>query len=289
MLDELATDKPEDYRAFWREFGVALKEGLHFETEHKDRIAKLVRWESTAGADLVSLDEYVDRMKVDQLAIYYATGTSRSVLSSSPHLEALKDRGFEVLLMTDAVDSFAVSALETYRDKDLVSAMTADLDLKGKSDAESGDEQKKDPEGTTSGALFTRFREVLGARVEGVRPSGRLRSSPACLVTPTGGLQPHLERLLRAQKLEVPISKRILEVNATHPVIAMIGALFERDPASPKVTEWMEIVYDQALISEGSPIEDPGAFAERLTALLQDAATAALGARSESPDAGSGP
>jgi molecular chaperone HtpG len=94
---------------------------------------------------------------------------------------------------------------------------------------------------------------------------------------------------LRAQKVDVPVSKRILEVNAAHPVITSLAALFERDPASPKVAEWMEIVHDQALISEGSPIEDPGAFAERLTGLLQDAATAALGARSESPDTGSHP
>lgn len=259
MLEELANERPKEYETFWKAFGATLKEGLHFDPEHKDRLAKLTRYESTAGADLTSLDEYIGRMKEDQKAIYYAAGPARTVLASSPHLEALKARGYEVLLMTDSVDPFAVSALGTYNDKPLVSASSEELSLDGKEKTEQPEPDDK---------VLLRFKEVLGDRVESVRASQRLTESPVCLVTAQGALQPHIERLLRAQRVEVPARKRILEVNLAHPVVEKLRALGTTETAGDQVRDWIEILYDQALLAEGSPIEDPTRFARRVTALL---------------------
>lgn len=261
MLEELAAERAGDYETFWKAFGAVLKEGLHFEPEHKDRIAKLLRYESTSGDSLVSLDDYVDRMPEGQSAIYYATGMSKSVLSASPHLESLRAHGYEVLLLTDPVDPFAVSALGTYREKPLVSATSAELKLEGP-------EKKDEKPEPTSDALLRRMREVLGERVDDVRVSDRLTESPVCLVTPERGLEPHIERMLRAQRVDVPKSKRIFEVNLKHAVIEKLQGLHQANPGSARVEDWVELLYDQALIAEGSPIEDPARFARRVTELL---------------------
>lgn len=275
LLDEIADKRPEDYLALWKNYGAVLKEGLHFDPEYKDRLGKLLRYESSKSERPTSLTEYVARMPEGQKAIYYLYGPSLRTVQSSPHIESLKARGYEVLYMVDTVDDWAVRALAEFDGKPLRSAMDEKLEL----DEPKTDEQKKDePKSPLSEALLTHFREVLKDQVSEVHTSDRLTDSPSCLVIPDGGLTPYIERLLRMQQGggDIPTTKRILEVNTKHPLIQTLAQLHERDASSDEVREAIELVYDQALLSEGSPIEDPARVAKRLIRLLQVNAQARL-------------
>ena len=268
MIEDLAGKDAQVFAKFWGDFGAVIKEGLHFESEHRDRIAKIVRYESSTQPGLVSLGEYLTRMKEGQKAIYYATGTSRALLDSSPHLEALKKRGYEVLFMTDGVDPFAVTSLEEFEGKPLVSAMDENLDL---ADEDLSDEQKaaEAEQKKQAEPLVERFKAVLASKVGEVRLSTRLTDSPVCLVIPDGGIAPHIERLMMARQMGMPAQKRILELNPGHPLIQNLERRDREDPSN--VSSWIELLYDQALIAEGSPLENPAAFAQRLTSLLTSA------------------
>ena len=272
MMEELAEKRAEDYATFWKNYGAVLKEGLHFDPEYKDRLAKLLRYESSRGEGMTSLSDYVKRMPEGQKAIYYLYGPSLRTVASSPHTEALKARGYEVLYMVDTVDDWAVRGLAEFEGKPLTSVMDEKLEL-DKQESEEKDGADKDQ----SDALLTRFRDVLKEHVSEVRTSDRLTDSPSCLVIPDGGLAPYLERLLRSQQgADVPVTKRILEVNTKHPLLRTLAQLHQREPESEAVSEAIELVYDQALLSEGSPIEDPARVAKRLTRLLQTSAEAKL-------------
>ena len=268
MIEELAGKDADVFAKFWADFGAVIKEGIHFESEHRDRIAKIVRYESSTQPGLTTLGDYVSRMKEGQKAIYYATGTSRTLLDASPHLETLKKRGYEVLFMTDGVDPFAVTSLSEFEGKPLVSAMDENLELGEEELTEEQKaaeaEQKKQAE-----PLVERFKAVLAAKVGEVRLSTRLTDSPVCLVIPEGGMAPHIERLMMARQMGIPAQKRILELNPGHPLIQNLERRDKIEPAS--VASWIELLYDQALIAEGSPLENPAAFAQRLTSLLTTA------------------
>ncbi len=279
LLDELAKDRPDDYRSFWQSYGRILKEGLvddyrsgrADDRSFKDHIAKLVRFESSKGEGLVSLADYVGRMPEGQEVIYYAVGENVRAVADSPHLEGVKKKGYEVLYMTDAVDTWAVEGLREFQGKKLVSVQDANLKV------EATDEEKKEREekSATLRSLFDRARAVLGGRVKEVRASERLTDSPACLVLAPGSITPAQERVMRALGREVPAAQRILEVNPTHPLVEGLRTVAERDPSSPQVAEWLEVLYDQALLTEGTPIDDPQRFARRLTTLLQQAVVTA--------------
>lgn len=281
MIEELESQRPEDFLKFWEGFGAILKEGLHFEPEHKERLSKIVRFRTTFEADeeeekknrgFTSLAAYVERMKAGQPGIYYLEGSSLDVLKKSPHLEQLRKKGFEVLLMTDGVDPFALEQLRDFDGHRLINAMKEELDL--------GDD-KKEEDLSQNEELTKRFKEVLSDKVGDVRPSRRLDESPACLVTPEGGLPPHMEAMFKAQNLSIPLTKRILEINPDHPIIENLRRLLLVKADSPKIAEWMELIYDQALIAEGSQVADPALLAKRLTTLLtaasKDAAEGATG------------
>ncbi len=263
MLEDLANEKKDDYLKTWKSFGAVLKEGFHFSPEHRDRLAKLARFESTKADGLTSLDEYVSRMKEGQKAIYYATGASRALLVGSPHLERLRKHDFEVLLLTDPVDPFAIAGLPKFGDFELQSAMDDKLELEDKTEDEK--KQFEDDKKRTE-PLMERFKQVLSEKVSEVRASERLFDSPVCLVVPDGGVAPHIEQLMRAQNPDMPATKRILEVNPTHPVIERLNNGLSGDNAW--VEDWMALLYDQALIAEGSPIDDPAAFSRRLSAVM---------------------
>ncbi|MFZ5892851.1 MAG: molecular chaperone HtpG [Myxococcota bacterium] len=275
LLNDLATNRPADYEKFWESFGVVLKEGLYFEPEQKERVQKLVRFESSVHGKLVSLDEYVAAMPAEQKAIYYVIGPSKKVAAASPHLERVRKAGYDVLLMTDAVDTFALSGLSEYQGKPLKDVASSDLKLEEKSEDNQANEAEQPKEAPK---LLERFRDILKDKVIDVRASSRLTDSPACLVQPEGALPPHIERLLRAQKKDVPSARRILELNLTHPLVKSVTSLEEREPNSDRVKEWLELLHDQALLAEGSPIEDPAGFAKKLTKLLTRAAESELSA-----------
>jgi len=267
MLEELAEEKPEAYAKFWKNFGVVLKEGLHFEPNQADRLGKLLRYESSTQTEPTSLDSYIERMPEGQESIYYAIGALRNLLAGSPHLEMLKKKGFEVLYMVDGIDQWAVDGLKEYGGKTLVDALQGELDLSDDDDAEDKTE--------ALAPLTVRFQDVLKDEVSEVRLSKRLDESPACLVQAEGGIATHIERMLREQNQDMPEQKRILELNANHPLITAINELSKGDK-SDKVNEWAELIYDQALLAEGSPIKEPAKFAQRLTGLMQEVATAQL-------------
>ncbi len=269
MLEQLRDDKPEDYAKFWSTFGPVLKEGLHFAENdaERERLAKLVRFQSTAGTEPTSLEDYVGRMKEGQKAIFYATGQTRALLESSPHLERLKKKEYEVLLLTDPVDPFAVEGLPEFDGKPLKSAMDASLEL---DDAEDETEkEKREEQNKAAQPLVERFKGVLGDRVGEVVVSTRLTDSPVCLVIPDGGVAPHIEEMLRAHNPNMPKTKRILELNPTHPVIERLQTAHSSNAESESVGDWIELLYDQALIAEGSPVENPAAFARRLGELMR--------------------
>jgi molecular chaperone HtpG len=265
LLDETARERPDDYAAFFAAHGPILKAGVHLERDQRERLAPLLRYASSTGSP-TSLAEYVARMQPGQESIYYAFGDSRKLLESGPHVEAVRRRGWEVLFMTDPVDEWVVAALEKFDGKALVSVMRADLSLGGTEE----EKQAQKEQAAAMKPLFERMRAVLQDRVEEVRASDRLTDSPACLVVPGGGHHAFVERLIRQTGGKIA-QKRILEVNAAHPVIASLRKLVDDEAARERLAGYVETLYDQALLTEGSPLGDPNAFARRLTALLEAA------------------
>jgi molecular chaperone HtpG len=207
-------------------------------------------------------------MPEGQEAIYYVLGESTKAIESSPHMEELRRRGYEVLFMTDAVDEWAAEGLREFSGKKLVSAMRADLKLN-----ETPDQKKeKEEKSVQLRPLLDKMKSVLSSSVEDVRVSDRLTDSPCCLVLSGGGPHAFVDRLLRERGKDVPRSRRVLEVNAAHPVILALASLVEKDPSAERIHDWIEVLHDQALLTEGSSLEDPNRFAKRVTALMTEAA-----------------
>jgi molecular chaperone HtpG len=256
-LEQMASETPADYATFWSAFGAVLKEGVAIDAEHRERIAALCRFRSTAE-ESTSLDAYVSRMKEDQKGIYYAIGRAKA-LADAPHLEALRARGHEVLLMADAVDEWAIDALGKYKDKPFLSAMREDLALEP-APAEKVERTK---------TLLARMKSVLGERVRDVAVTTRLASSPCCLVLPKGAPHAPMVQALRAAGHDVPAQRRILEVNPDSPLVQKVAALV--DAGDPAADAWIETLHDLAIVSEGEGVEDPARFAKRLAELLGSA------------------
>jgi molecular chaperone HtpG len=273
LLKEVARERPEDYASFYAAFGAVLKEGLHFEPDLESELAPLIRFQSAAHGKLVSLDEYVDAMPPEQPGIYYFMSAQKSA-ASAPHLERVRSRGFDVLLLGDAVDPFVMETLEKYRDKPFLSVSSLDLRLDPEPEKAAEESSEKAP-------IVTRSARVLETKVADVKPSSRLTDSPACLVVPEGALPPHLERLMRASGRELPPTRRVLELNLEHPLVKQVAELEAREPGSERVADWIHLLYDQALLAEGSPPDDPTAFAKRLSRVMTEAASQELGARTE--------
>jgi molecular chaperone HtpG len=204
-------------------------------------------------------------MPEKQEAIYYLFGESRKNLEGSPYLEALCARGFEVLFMTDPVDQWAADGLGEYKGKKLVSAMRADLSL--------GDEAKEEREKaeTELKPLCERMQKVLEAHVREVRASERLVDSPACLALAAGATPAVLERLLKERGNDMPHVKRVLEINPKHPLVQALARGAKEN--GPRVDEWIELLYQQALLTEGGTLDDPNAFARKVASLLTEVAT----------------
>jgi len=269
QLEDLAANRADEYALFWENFGRVLKEGVHYEVKERDRIAKLCRWETSFETSPTTFEGYKERMKEGQTAIYYALGPNRKLLESSPHLEALQKRGYEVLFLTDPIDQWVVDSLGTYGEIPLVSAMAADLDINDDpTKTEEERTQAREERAQEHAGLIEHITAVLGDRVSEVRVSDRLDESPVCLVLPPGGLPSHIERLLRANNQNVPAARRILEINPTHQVVQHLRDLHASNPEAPQATAWVELLYDQALLLEGSPIDDPARFARQMTALM---------------------
>jgi len=274
-LKEMKEQRPEKYRTFWTEFGAVLKEGLMMPFDDgQDKLLELVMAPSTEGRDLTSLAEYAGRMKAGQPAIYYVTATSREAAERSPHLEAFRARGYEVLFFLDPIDDLWLRLPREFEGKSLASVAKGAVDL--------GTEEEKKQEETAREETSERFKDLLLALraalqddVKDVRLSGRLTSSPACLVGEAGDLSPHMEALLRRNGQEVPKVKRVLELNPTHPLVTRLQAFHVAHPADERFTRYAELLLGQALLAEGGAPADPAAFSKRLTELLVDATAGA--------------
>jgi molecular chaperone HtpG len=254
------TTKTDRYLTFWGEFGRLLKEGVYHDVDARDRLAKLLRFRSTKDDGWHGLQSYVTRMPADQKAIYYVAADSLATAKSSPHIEALAKRGYEVLLLTDAIDEWIVDALRKFDDKDFVSAAKGALDLP-ETDAQ---KQQKEAKQKELQPVTERMQKVLDQHVKTVRVTDRLTDSPACLVSDEHGMSARQERVLREAGHDVPQQKRILELNADHPVVKRLHELGD----DTTFADWSALLYDQALLAEGSLPSDPAAFSRRLTALM---------------------
>lgn len=260
VLQTLQADEPEKYATFWDAFGKVLKEGVHYDAGNRDQIAKLARFRTTHDDEWTTLAQYVERMPEGQSEIYYAVGQSASKLKASPHLEGLAKKGYEVLLMTDTIDQWFVDSLAVFDERKLVSAMQAELDLDDEDD-------EKEDEPKSLGAFEDAVKEVLGEKVADVKPSTRLSDSPVCLVFPKGGVPSHIERMLREHQDGLPAVKRVLELNPGHPLIEKLKGRHDADGLDA-VRDDIELLYDQALLLEGTPLDDPARFARRMTQLM---------------------
>lgn len=265
LLEELAKDSPDKYRTFWDAFGRVMKEGPGEDYANRERIAKLLRFASThndGDAEIVALDDYVARMKEGQDKIYYITAESYAAAKRSPHLEVFRKRGIEVLLLSDRVDEWLVSHLTEFDGKQLQSVAKGALDLGKLEDGESAEEIKKAE--TEYQDVVTRMKDALGDKVKEVRISHRLTESPACLVREEHDMGESLRRMLKAAGHEVPDTKPVLEINAGHPLVARL----HDEQNEQRFGDWSHILFDQAALAEGTPLDDPAGFVARLNQLL---------------------
>lgn len=265
MIEELAEERPEDFLKFWADFGKVLKEGIHSDFANKDRIAKLLRYASSTQDTPTSLSDYLERMPEGQESIYYISGPDVDFLQKSPHIEGLKAKGYEVLFFVDPVDEWVASALTEFEGKKLVSATKGEIELEEKSEEEAKERDE------TFGTLLATAKEILGERVEGIRMSDRLTDSPVCLVSGEHAAGANMERILAAAGAGAGLpgfGGRTMELNAKHPLIKVINGLLGEAEHAAKVKDWVELLYDQALLTEGSKIKDPAGFASRMNALL---------------------
>jgi molecular chaperone HtpG len=264
LFEDLAKNEPDKFKAFWKEFGQVLKEGVIDDYKNKDRIAKLLRFSSTENdAQEVSLDDYISRMKEGQDKIYYITGDSLSAAKNSPHLEIFRKKGVEVLLLGDRIDSWLADHLSDYEGKHLQSIARGDLDL-GKLE----DEKEKEELNNISkdfDDLVAKIKKTLDGKVADVKLSHRLTASPACLVSEAYGMNRTMEKILKEVGQTVPSSKPVFEINPNH---ALIGKL-KNETDESRFADLTLILFDQAVLSEGGQIDDPAAFVHKLNNLLQ--------------------
>jgi molecular chaperone HtpG len=256
-LEDTQKKEPEMYLAFWKQFGRVLKEGAGFDFENKDKLVPLYLFESSADPEKsTSLKDYVGRMKSDQTAIYYLTGPSRRAVEHSPHVEAFKEKGYEVLYMTDPVDEMFVQWQMEFEGKPLKSIAKGTADL-------AADKDLKDKEQEFS-ALTEALLKKLDDRVKEVRLSSRLTSSPACLVVSEQDVSPNLEKLMNQMKGETSKQKRILELNPKHEMIEKMRARVD-DAA---LDDFAEVLYGYAVLAEGSQLDDPLKFNQAVVRVL---------------------
>ncbi|MEW6072722.1 MAG: molecular chaperone HtpG [Planctomycetota bacterium] len=255
--------KRADYREFWRSFGPVVKEGIYYDDEKRTAIAELALFASTAGEADTTLAEYVGRMPVKQKEIYVLLAPALETARRSPHLEAYRARGYEVLFLTDPVDEFVLQRLTEYGGRRIRQIDKGEADL----DAE-GEEAKRAARATELAPLFESIRKELADHVESVRSSARLTESPACLVSGEHDLSPQMRRLLSEGGRDLPAPKRILELNVAHPLVERLRALNENDADHARFADCCELLLGQALVAEGSPPPNPARFARLVVALL---------------------
>ncbi|MFP5070522.1 molecular chaperone HtpG [Pseudonocardia nantongensis] len=264
-IGTLRDEQPEKYATFWEQFGRALKEGLLSDQDNQETILGVCSFASTHATDApTTLAAYKERMKEGQEAVYYMTGDSRTAIESSPHMEAFRDKGYEVLLLTDPVDEVWVDAVEGFDGTPFRSIAKGQVDLETEADKEKAEEQKAEFAG-----LCEWMAGVLSDDVKEVRVSSRLTTSPACLVGDELDMTPTLEKMYRAMGQEPPKVQRILELNPSHPLVTGLRDT-QAEGASDTLAESAELLHGMALLAEGGELTDPSRFVGLLSARLQN-------------------
>jgi molecular chaperone HtpG len=265
LLEDMAKKEPEQYTKFWNEFGKVLKEGPGEDFNNRERIAGLLRFATTHNdteEQTVSLDEYIERMKEGQEAIYFITADSFAAAKHSPHLEVFRKKGIEVILMYDRVDEWLVSSLFEYKGKKLESVTKGELDLGKLEDEEEKKEKKKTDKEFKD--VLKKIKKTLDEEIKEVRVTHRLTGSPACLVKEEHDMSGNLERILKQAGQEVPTSKPIFEINPEHPLVKQL----KDETDQTRFDDLTQVLFGQALLAEGGQLEDPGTFVKRLNELL---------------------
>ncbi|WP_299007557.1 molecular chaperone HtpG [uncultured Shewanella sp.] len=265
MLEKLAKNDAEKYQSFWSEFGQVLKEGPAEDFANKERVAALLRFASTQGegaAETVSLTDYVGRMKEGQDKIYYIVADSYDAAANSPHLELLRKKGIEVLLMSERIDEWLVSHLTEFDGKKLHSVTRGDLELGSlEDDSEKEAQEKLESE---SAPLIERVKAALGDKVSDVKVTTRLTDTPACVVAGEGDMSTQMMKMMQAAGQAVPESKPIFELNPEHPLVVRLND----EQAEDVFAQWSELLLQQALLSEKGSLADPSSFIKLMNEML---------------------
>ncbi len=265
LLETMAKEEPEKYQKFWKEFGRVIKEGPGEDFSNREQIGKLLRFASThtdKAEQTVSLADYISRMQEGQEKIYFITADSHTAAKNSPHLEVFRKKGIEVLLLSDRVDEWLTGNLHEFDGKPLQSVAKGELDL-SKLDSEADKEEQKKAE-EASQSLLKHIKEVLNEKVEDVRISHRLVSSPSCIVLNDQDMALYMQHLMKQAGHEMPNTKPVLEINPTHPLLARM----EGETDDERFGEWASVLLDQAILAEGGQLEDPAGFVHRLNKLM---------------------
>jgi molecular chaperone HtpG len=266
VLEDIAKNEPEKYAELWNEFGPVIKEGVIEDHANKERVAKLCRFASTHNNDnakTVSLDDYVSRMKDGQDKIYYITAESYNAAKNSPHLEVFKQKGIEVLLLTDRVDEWVASQLFEFDKKSLVSVAKGKLDL-GNLDDEKPSEEAQKQQDEQAKPILEKIKTALGGKVKEVVVTTRLVDSPACLVVENNAMSMQMERLLRQAGQEVPSMQPTLEINLNHKLINKLESSIDQ----LQIDDLSLVIFEQAQLAEGIQLDDPVGFVKRMNSFI---------------------
>ncbi|MCP4680543.1 MAG: molecular chaperone HtpG [Deltaproteobacteria bacterium] len=267
-LKKKMTDGEDKYLEFFKEFGAVLKEGIGQDAKNKDRIVELVYFESSHDPNKpTTLVDYVSRMKENQKEIYYLVGESRKAIESSPHLEAIFKKEYEVLFFTDPVDEFMTTSLPEFEGLKLKSVGKGQVEL-GSDEEKAQVKKELEDKGKEYAGFLGALQKELADHISEVRLSNRLTTSPACLVGSDGDLSPHIERMLIKNKVDVPDHKRIMEINQDHEIVQKLKARFDVRPTDLELADHAQILFGQALLAEGSPLPDPATFAKLVAELM---------------------
>jgi len=272
MFAELAENK-EDYKTFYEQFHKNIKLGIHEDSKNRKKISELLRYSSTktGDKDMVSLKEYVERMKEDQKAIYYITGESKAAVEASPFLEALKKRDLEVLYLVDPIDEYAVQQLREYDGKKLMCVTKEGLDLGLTED----EKKKQEDDKAAFEGLCKKMKEILGDKVEKVIVSDRMVESPCSLVTGEYGWSANMERIMKAQALRdnsmqsYMMSKKTMEINPSHPIVSTLKERFTTDPSDKTIKDLVWLLFETSLLTSGFSLQEPVKFAGRIHKLIK--------------------
>ena len=271
-FETMLKDDREAWEKVWLEFGAAIKEGYHYDALNKDKLSKIALWHSTTGEAWSTLAEYVERMKEGQETIYVLLGKNIDTLREAPQLEVFNKKGIEVLLLADHIDEFVLGTLTEFDDKKVVDIARGEVDLSAIAGEDGDADSEEDSVDHASLApLCGLLKDALVEQIDAVRVSSRLTDSAVCLVSPENAPSPQMEQMMRAMGQEMPPVKRTLELNPDHALIQKLCALHAENAEDDRISEFGELLYAQALLSEGGQLDNPARYAKRMASVMASA------------------